>query len=306
MTEEEDFDTPWKAILEDYFQDFLAFFLPEAHHDIDWSRGYEFLDKELVRITREAEIGTRFMDRLAKVWQINGEERGILIHVDVQGEQQKKFPSRMFTYYYRAYDLKQLPVVGLAVLTDDSKNWRPVEFRQELWGCQVVYRFNMVKLLDYEDKLELLESSDNPFAIVTLAHLQAKKTHNQPASRFDAKWQIIRSLYRRGFARQKIIDLFRFVDWVLALPLDDDQRFWQQLSHFEEETKMPYLCSVERIGIEKGRLEGMAEMLMELLQERFGSVPDYFTEKLAHADLATLKTWSRKIVGAERIEQVFQ
>ncbi|MBF0613014.1 MAG: transposase, partial [Magnetococcales bacterium] len=89
---EDSFDTPWKEILEDYFKDFLAFFLPVAHDGIDWEKGYEFLDKEVLRITREAELGTRHMDRLVKVWQKDGQQRWILIHVDVQGDGQKEFP----------------------------------------------------------------------------------------------------------------------------------------------------------------------------------------------------------------------
>ncbi|MBF0180907.1 MAG: hypothetical protein HQM03_12865 [Magnetococcales bacterium] len=56
------FDVPWKEIVEGYFREFLAFFLPEAHNDIDWDRGHAFLDTELARITREAEIGNRRMD----------------------------------------------------------------------------------------------------------------------------------------------------------------------------------------------------------------------------------------------------
>ncbi|MBF0272426.1 MAG: hypothetical protein HQL98_10220, partial [Magnetococcales bacterium] len=32
----DEFDTPWKDILVPYLQEFLAFFLPEAHEGIDW------------------------------------------------------------------------------------------------------------------------------------------------------------------------------------------------------------------------------------------------------------------------------
>jgi hypothetical protein len=30
-----EYDSPWKEILEDYFEDFMAFFFPKAHEDID-------------------------------------------------------------------------------------------------------------------------------------------------------------------------------------------------------------------------------------------------------------------------------
>jgi hypothetical protein len=40
-----DYDSPWKDAIENYFEDFIAFFLPEAQPEIDWSRGYEFFKK---------------------------------------------------------------------------------------------------------------------------------------------------------------------------------------------------------------------------------------------------------------------
>ena len=40
-----DYDSPWKEALSLYFQPFLAFFFPEAHAEIDWSRGYQSLDQ---------------------------------------------------------------------------------------------------------------------------------------------------------------------------------------------------------------------------------------------------------------------
>lgn len=43
----DDFDSPWKDELEWYFEEFMAFFFPQAHADINWNHGYEFLDKEL-------------------------------------------------------------------------------------------------------------------------------------------------------------------------------------------------------------------------------------------------------------------
>jgi hypothetical protein len=40
MTEQLDaFDTPWKDVLESYFQDFMQFYFPQIHDEIDWSRG---------------------------------------------------------------------------------------------------------------------------------------------------------------------------------------------------------------------------------------------------------------------------
>lgn len=41
-----EYDSPWKEVLERYFREFLAFFFPAAHQEIEWARPHEFLDKE--------------------------------------------------------------------------------------------------------------------------------------------------------------------------------------------------------------------------------------------------------------------
>jgi len=32
----DEYDSPWKEIIEDYFSEFMSFFFPQAHSDIDW------------------------------------------------------------------------------------------------------------------------------------------------------------------------------------------------------------------------------------------------------------------------------
>lgn len=62
-----DYDSPWKEILEQYFPEFMAFFFPAAHAEVDWTKGYEFLDKELQQVVRDAELGRRFADKLVSI-----------------------------------------------------------------------------------------------------------------------------------------------------------------------------------------------------------------------------------------------
>jgi hypothetical protein len=82
---QDDYDSPWKEALERYFAAFMAFFFPQAHADIDWARGHEFLDKELQQVVRDAELGRRLADKLVKVWRRSGEEAWVLAHIEVQG-----------------------------------------------------------------------------------------------------------------------------------------------------------------------------------------------------------------------------
>ncbi len=117
MTERDDFDTPWKAILEGYLPEFMAFFFPETHVAIDWPRGYTFLDKELQSVTRDAEIGRRLVDKLVQLWRHDGTNAWVLIHIEIQGQEAAAFPERMFSYHYRLYDQYRRPIVSHAVLS---------------------------------------------------------------------------------------------------------------------------------------------------------------------------------------------
>jgi len=89
-------DNPWKEAVENLFEDFLSFFFPHIHRDIDFSKGYHFLDKELQKFSKSNKIGRRFGDKLVKVYLVNGSEKWLLIHLELQGYKQKKFPERMY------------------------------------------------------------------------------------------------------------------------------------------------------------------------------------------------------------------
>ena len=115
-----EYDTPWKKALEQYFQAFMAFYFPAAHAQIDWSRPHTFLDTELQRITKEALVGTRHVDKLVKVYLLSGEEDWLNIHLEIQVSRQSAFAKRMFTYHYRIFDHYDKPAVSMALLGDDS------------------------------------------------------------------------------------------------------------------------------------------------------------------------------------------
>ncbi|MCP4353222.1 MAG: hypothetical protein GY795_47835, partial [Desulfobacterales bacterium] len=75
MTDENtasDYDSPWKEAVEVYFEAFMLFFFPDIHAEIDWSVDYEFLDKELEKIVRDAKTGRRHADKLVKVFLPDG------------------------------------------------------------------------------------------------------------------------------------------------------------------------------------------------------------------------------------------
>jgi hypothetical protein len=272
--EQADYDSPWKDVLDIFFDSFMKLFFPFAHAQIDWPRGFEFLDKELQKITADAAVGRRVVDKLVKVWLKTGQELWVLIHVEVQGTRETDFELRLYVYNFRIYDRFKAQVATFVILTDEDENWRPTEYRNELLGTEVRFRCSAAKLIDFRQRWEELEQSDNPFAVVVQAHLIALETRGDERGRFQRKFSLAKRLYRRGFSKQVIIGLFRFLDWVLWLPKELEAEFDDRISAYEEEHKMEYVTSIERRGIKKGIHMGNAEIVLLQLQRRFGALDE--------------------------------
>lgn len=167
-------------------------------------------------------------------------------------------------------------MVSLAVL-GEGQGETAGRFGYGRWGGETRFTFPIICLNDYRDREVEMMQSANPFAVVVQAHLQAQATAGDPARRYQSKLQLIRSLYRRGWARQDILELFRVIDWLLQLPATLENQLWLEVQDYEEATKMRYVTSVERIGIQKGMekgvekgMESQRRMLLRQVRRQFG------------------------------------
>jgi Domain of unknown function (DUF4351) len=277
-------DVPWKQILENYFPQFMAFFFPAAHDQIDWSKGFEFLDVELQQVTREAETGKRIVDKLAKVFLLDGRENWILLHVEIQNQKEEGFGQRIHIYSGRLFDKFQKPVASFAVLGDTDTNWRPDHFTIGALGSTNETSFQIAKLLDWEERPEELAASNNPFAFVVQAHLAAQATARKTSQkrRRQQKYLLTTMLYKRGWSRQEIIDLYRFLDWVLTLPPELEAAYQQDLKTYEEENNMAYISSIERTGEARGEERGITKgaftLVSSLMHRQLGEIPEATNE----------------------------
>jgi hypothetical protein len=264
-------DSAWKDILDTHFESFLRFFFPEIHRDIDWSRGYETLDKELQVILRGSRSRKRLADKLVKVHLKSGRPVVILLHVEVQKRPEADFECRMFQYHYRIFDRRGGEVVSLAVLTDSRARPRRDCYLRRRWSFELLMRYPVVHLLDFEDRRSKLEASRNPFAVVVLAHLEARKARGKPAQAFVARWRLTRRLYERGYRKRDIMGLYKFMDWILRLPRGLERELQDRQRSLEGKTSMPYVSSIERFakaeGKKEGKVEGKAEGKKEGLAE---------------------------------------
>lgn len=185
-------------------------------------------------------------------------------------------------------------MASLAALAAADPDWRPVDFHSNLFGCEAGIRFPAVKLLDFAAHEAMLEASANPFAQVVLAHLKARQTHGDSADRYAWKVRLVRNLYERGFSPKDVRELFRVIDWMMELPPALARTFRQDLDKIQEERRMPYITSIERLA----RGEGLCKGIESLLRVRFGDeglkllpeIREIYEEEKLEAILKALET----------------
>lgn len=293
-------DAVWKDVLEEFFEETIAFSFPFLYSEIDWSRPWDFLDKELQVITQESVDGTRFVDKLIRVFLKSGLEKWLLIHIEVQGATDPDFSKRMFIYHYRSFDKFGRHPVSCAILTDASPAWKPDSYRNEQLGCKLSLEFPILKLLDLEKQREDLENSHNPFACIIITQLNALKYKRKPASdRYQLKLSQTKRLYQKGFSGHTIRKLYHFIDGLIRLPVDFEIQFREDVFKFEESKQMAYVSTIEQFGIEKGIQQGMQQGLgqvaVRMLSQNFSIEMIANLTGLSQADVQMLAKQTENI-----------
>lgn len=288
-------DALWKGIIENLIDDFIRYFFPALVDEIDFARGFEFLDTELQKLIPNNPAHNRHADKLIKAWfkdeqevgLLSGAEVWFLIHIEVQGYQDPYFAQRMFECMYRIRDKYQHPVTGLAIYTDWDRTYHYTEFQESFGGSVVNYRFNTYVLRDHP--VVELAQDPNPFAAVMEAAWQNLDKPQDDQSLRELKIDLIQRLKSRNIAREKIsliIDFIRFF-----LPFTDSEisaNFEQDLITINNLNipmglREAILEDVKKQGIEQGIVKGI-EQGIELEKQEF-----------------TLKLWALQEFSIEKI-----
>ncbi len=310
----DDYDSPWKDILELYLEDFFRFYFPDIHCGIDWNQPPLSQDKELLKIFPESETSNRLADKLFQVWTLEGEPFDVMVNVEIQAHNDRAFAERVFIYNYRTFDRFRRPVVSVALLCDEDPSFRPTGFSAcNLWGCRHRLDFPTVKLLEYNGRWDELESTSNPFAVVTMAHLKTQVTRSRPDERFQWKIRLIRGLYDKGYAKNDVVSLFRFIDWIMTLPEELSRRVKEAVHEIETENNVQYVSSIERLateegiqrGLQQGLQQGESRVLKRQLVTAFGTLPKHLEEKLEAASTDDIELWAERILTAQCLDEVF-
>ncbi len=288
-----DQDNAWKDMLDRHFPEFMEHFFPEIHAAIDWSRKPLFLDKELAKLGPKHARGKRLADKLAKVWSKTGKPLFVVLHSEIQGQAGPEFNERMYIYNYRIKDRYDCPVVSLGIVTGGASRVELGRYETELWGCQLIFKFPVVKLADWRGREQELLASDNPFAMVVLAHLKVMEAKGDVSKKYLVKRELILLLRERGYSAEAMYSLLRFLDWLIRLPEELEQKLGNEIEEIAEERPMPYITSWERRGRKEGmkigEKQGTLDTVIRLLKRKFGKLDANVKAQIEKLSLARLK-----------------
>lgn len=306
-----DHDQIFKTVIREFFKEFIELFFPKIAAEIDFTK-VEFLDKE--HFTGYPEGKSRRMDLIAKVRLKSGEEEFILIHNEFQAakpEAGENFAQRMFFYSAQLFVRHSIPVIPIAVFTDDHKWNKEIADSYEMSFQDRVYmsfNYHLLKLKNMNWR-EFL-GSNNPLAYALMAKMDYSKKE-----RVKLKAEFLRMILEMGISKTKKSMLVEFIESYIKLNKKEEEEFKELASSddetYEEVTKM--ITTYEKRGIEKGILQGMQkggiktaiDDVMEVLKLRFGKVPLKVRRSIkACDDLGKLKQLLRQAILAKDISDL--
>jgi predicted transposase YdaD len=85
----------------------------------------------------------------------------------------------------------------------------------------------------------------------------------------------------------------------MSLPKNLEQEFWREIRQLEEETRMPYITSVERLGIEQGMQRGEATLVLRQLNRRLGQVTTSVEKQVCQLSVEQLEDLGEALLDFE-------
>ena len=309
-------DSPWKDTIDQFTRSFLEVTFPDVAATIDWSFKPVSLEQELHEITPASEIGAKRVDKLLKVRLLDGTDQWLYIHIEVQMHYDPDLPKRLFTYHYRIFDKYGVHPLTLAILGDTSRKWRPTSYSYQSFGCRITFHFLICKTIDFQGKLDDPRYRHQQVLFIIAAHLGTQQHRQNPQRLKDYRLELTVRFSNKGYSLLEIRQLHRLIDWLMPLPDGLKIQFRTQLQQRLPDKSMPHITLFEELalkeglekglveGLEKGILQNAREAILDVLDTRFGQVPDSVRERVNALDSErTLKALLRRAARASSLEE---
>jgi hypothetical protein len=266
-----------RKVIQDSFPSLLQFIFPEADKIFDLDRKPIFMNKELPGIFAELERKGEppFIDLLVKTFQLNGDERRILVHIEGRAKDSVSVAEDMFRYWYWTLDHYDIPVTAITIFTDRRhlKNKRvPLCYKREFFGTVILNQYNALYIQD-QSETRLL-TMNNLFALVVLAVQKAFLRDKLSETELNEQRLVIaRALIINGhYSQQQITDFLIFLKQYIYINNNEINK------NFDLETESltgkinvsgtldAIVDKAKKNALLQGRREGKIEVIKNLLK----------------------------------------
>ncbi|WP_295883691.1 hypothetical protein [uncultured Thiohalocapsa sp.] len=293
-------DQNFKNLIVDYPHQAVQFFAADEAAHVDQS----------VRIIpiREEQLKDRLGDRFRELdtpllveWP-DGRRTALLFVLEEETDTSKFSIHRLAHYCLDLAELFETDrVVPVAIFLRDGDPAASLTLGGDRYDF-LTFRYLACALPDLP--WEAWRDSDNIVARVNLPNMRYA-----PSERVAVYALALRGLVQLEPDPEKRLKYADFVD--IYANLTDAEREQYERDYPEETKTMQSLTTRmreegERIGERRGIQLGEAAMLLLLLEDKFGPVPEQVRAQVEAANPESLLRWSRRVLRAESIEDVFR
>ena len=294
-----DHDRLFKELISAFFVEFVELLLPDIASYLDPQAAIVPLDKE---IFTDVTAGDKHEVDLVMKVKVRGQDSFFLIHVENQSRRQTDFPRRMFHYCARLMEKYDLPVYPVVIFSHDKPVQPEPDYYEVVFPGKTVLRFEYTVVQLNRIPWRAYAAVPNPVACALMAKL------NIPGQdRPLVKVQCLRLLATLSLDPAKSRLIGGFIDSYLVLTAQEMTQFEREIAHLdpkERNTAMALVSSWEQKGIEKGIEKGKEELILLLIQQRFGVVPDPVVPKLDRLSSSQLNDLGKDLLAFTDIDDL--
>lgn len=284
-------DRLFKTILRAFFPDRLRLATPGLAKRALLVK-IAFLDKELL-----TGAGRREADLLARVPLRSG--GSLLVHVEVEVRARTRMPRRLRTYASRiqaTYDSQVLSLVLYIRGGEPGVCWQELKGEVSTPG---ITRFRFIAFglsgCRAEDYLERHEP---------LAWALASVMDPGPLSRTELRLACLHQIGKAKLPVEQRGLLADFVDAYLPLTLEEEEGYKIAPGGKPKETRAMFMTWSERLKAE-GKREALKEILLRLLEKRFGPVPNQALKKVeSYKSVSRLNELVEQVLTASSLKEL--
>ncbi|MEM6700519.1 MAG: hypothetical protein AAF806_09670 [Bacteroidota bacterium] len=224
----------WKHLIENLYQDFIDFFMPDWVDQLDTSRSVTFLNLPTAVVEAKEDdaqenlvLGLRFKDGKAGL---------LLLTLELKGYDNARFGQQLFEDFVSTQQEIEYKIPTAAIVVFLANSLPPIyEYHQYEFGAtriQMNYSYYVVREQYLDDLWEMV----NPVAFAVAACRLRLENERHPKGRFESKKMIVQKLLQR-YTRQRInldavVVLLKFITHALELKDHWETNFRDEMSAY--------------------------------------------------------------------------